>query len=407
MSRVRWWIPAILLAAVLAAAWFAVRWIRTPALAAYFTGPGQLMADARVGGQHGSFILDTGAARTIVTPALASRLQATVETVNTSGFLSCLEPVRAPVVRAGGIDFAAGERLRYPEKLVVIDLDRYSDPFRHAVHGILGWDVLKNYVMGFDAFDRQLLVGRRLDTMEVLRMLGMSRLAARLPLQTVDEHPTLTARVGDQQVRFLLDTGASWSILLRSTWKRLGRIPPTTGALFKSFPLQGEFSARKAHLGALTLGSLRLADLNVMIPENDCADEQISFDAVLGLEFLSHYITVIHGPEQVLYLGELQAPEQAEVPHAIVLSLAHNPADARRVLAGKNQLGLGGMAGLHLDEPVDLLAGAANLHRVRTGTQIGDAELSSCRADHAAAEKLQQGRDLKAGTVANPDLLVT
>ncbi|MDO8630325.1 MAG: hypothetical protein Q7R41_07515, partial [Phycisphaerales bacterium] len=119
----------------------------------FFSSPGLILASATVGDVEGWYLLDTGCAMTSVAPRVALSLESTGRSIEVSSSLSANEPIRATAFLSGGVRFAGG-RLRYPERVDVMDHDRLSVLLAHDMDGTLGWDVLRNYVIGIDSRQR-------------------------------------------------------------------------------------------------------------------------------------------------------------------------------------------------------------------------------------------------------------
>ena len=270
---------------------------------------GLVLVPARVGGVEGRYLLDTGCDTTAVTPRVASALESTGRSVEVSTSLSTNDPVHATAALSGGIQFASGS-LDYPTHVDVMDHSRLSMLLGDDVDGILGWDVLRNYVIGIDSRGQRLFASRNIGATAMLERLGAGQADTRLVLETLDESPFLMVTYESQSLRLMLDTGATVTTLFSETWHRLNVEPPIEPAPNGvSWGVTGESPVRAGRLKELSLGPLRLADVSVLVSSVEGAVAQkgvsrVSFDGVLGMNVLSKYFVVIDGPEGVLYLVE-------------------------------------------------------------------------------------------------------
>jgi len=304
-SRIRWFQVGVLsiIAAALCVA--AVTWLggsrRVPAV---FTARIGILAPASVGGTEDLFVLDTGSEQTLVTPQVSARLLGTGKTIRVA-VRPCVEPAQAAVFRSGGIRFA-GARLRFPEEVGSFELERIDQTAGRKLGGILGWDVLSNFVVGIDISTGRMIAGRGLSVRRTLANLGVRAADAKVALKLGGGRPTFAARSGDQGLRLVLDTGAGVTLLPAAVWKRLNKELPAEGPLTPARDLNGSFSVRFGMLKELSIGSLRLNNLKVAVPTPEaCVDVGETFeDGLLGRDALSRLVAVIDGPARILYLAK-------------------------------------------------------------------------------------------------------
>jgi len=285
-----------------------VSWFCGARLPAIFTTHGHFLTQAEVGGVQGWYLVDTASARTVVTPNVASKLQATGKSVGVTSSLSGNEPVQAVRVLSGAVRFASW-RLRFPEEVLVLDLHPLATRLEHELDGLLGWDVLREYVLGFDAREKQLLGGKNVAATELLERFGIQETATALPLGLLHDLPCITGGSETEELKLLLDTGCRLTVLTGAAWDRL------QGESLEGAPEQvvwtitGETSGRVARLPELRLGTIRLTDIPVMVksaePDPEGGEGLLAkVDGILGIDVLSKYLVVIEGPRRVLYLAE-------------------------------------------------------------------------------------------------------
>lgn len=301
---------AVLALAAVAAAVFLWRGGDRSRVEAVFTPTGVILVPARIGGAEDLFILDTGSQRTVVTPRIAPRLEATGRTSRVHS-RPCLEPRQADIVRTGEIRFA-GHRLLYPKEVVSLDLPELRAVVGHDLGGVLSWDVLRNYVVGIDLAGNRVVAGRRLTVEGAFRRLGARGPDTEIPLKIIDDRPAVAARAAGVKLRLLLDTGATRTIISSAAWGRLGKPVPEGPPTSSAVSVAGSFAVRRAQLDELWVGSLRLDDVTVAIPVAEhCPEAQAaSADGLLGLDLLVRHIAVIDGRAEALHL--VPRPGRAE-----------------------------------------------------------------------------------------------
>jgi clan AA aspartic protease (TIGR02281 family) len=252
-----------------------------------------------VSGAEGWFLLDTGSSGSIVCPELAERLPRSQERNRISRFGGRPEPLEVGRAKSESIRFA-GSRLKYPEEVDVLDLGFLADWAGTGVDGILGWDILREYVWGIDVPGGRLIAGRERSPSTVLLSLEVPRADATLPLEPVEGRPTVTAYVGSNALRLVLDTGAERTIVSADAFKRLGlELSPNAKPITRR-GVNGDASGYVVRLDALRLGPLIWTEPEVIVRET--ADSRTE-DGLLGMDLLSDYVMVFDGPSRTLYVA--------------------------------------------------------------------------------------------------------
>ena len=282
---------------------------RCARLPAIFTKHGHFLTQAEVGGIQGWYLVDTASARTVVTPNVATRLQATGKSVAvTSGGRSGNEPFQAVRVLSGAVRFASWG-LRYPEEVIVVDLQPLTTRLERELDGLLGWDVLREYVLGFDAREKRFLGGKTVAATELLERIGIQETATVLPLGLLHDVPFITGGSENEELKLILDTGCGLTVLTDTAWDGL-QGQSLEGAPEKVvWTIDGETSGRVAKRPELRLGPIRLTDIPVMVksagPDPAGSEGLLTkVDGILGIDVLSKYLVVLDGPRRVLYLAE-------------------------------------------------------------------------------------------------------
>ena len=257
-----------------------------------------LLAPVEISGTTGWFFLDTGSEGTIVCPALGASLPPAGEPGQISRFGAEDRPLPVARVKSGGIRFA-GNRLAYPEEVSVVDLGFLTEWAGTRVDGILGWDALQEYVWGIDVRGGMLVAGRRCPPEKILGSFGASGAEVVLPCEIIGGRPHLTARVGNDSLRLVLDTAARRTVLSAAAARRLGVQVLAGAAPIVSRGVNGSVSGSPARLEELRLGPVVWTELEVLVREAANAGEE---QGLLGMDLLEQCLMVVDGPSRTVHL---------------------------------------------------------------------------------------------------------
>ncbi len=122
-----------------------------------------------------------------------------------------------------------------------------------------------------------------------------------IPIERCDQLPVVKVRIGSVEMRFLIDTGATTMLNLKSfTTGRVKEIQIT------SWSGTAATSAREVHISELTLGTHHLRDLKLpaidLSPIGNACGGPI--DGILGVDLLNKMAVTIDLKRQVASLGE-------------------------------------------------------------------------------------------------------
>ncbi|MGB7934280.1 MAG: TIGR02281 family clan AA aspartic protease [Gammaproteobacteria bacterium] len=129
---------------------------------------------------------------------------------------------------------------------------------------------------------------------------------AGIPLVRNGNHFLVDARLGLQQARLLIDTGASLTMLTPATLQRSGTGARATGRTGLFNTANGRVSAPIYRLDALSVGDWRVSDLDVGVLE--LGDPGV--DGLLGMNFLRHFQFFIDQSEALLRLSIAADPKK-------------------------------------------------------------------------------------------------
>ncbi len=117
-------------------------------------------------------------------------------------------------------------------------------------------------------------------------------------------------RLGDESLRFLLDTGASYLTLSRTTAERLGALPPRDAPVMVLQTANGKIRTRVGLLREIKLGPYRIKDVAFVLCDA-CADDQRDVVGLLGLNILQRFLFTMDHQRGTMLLE----PQPADPPN--------------------------------------------------------------------------------------------
>ena len=126
---------------------------------------------------------------------------------------------------------------------------------------------------------------------------------------------TIKGRVGRRSYQFILDTGASGTVVSRQLAQREGLA--MAGKRTRAVGAGGRLAAHMAPLKVLRLGTVEVRDLPVAVVDlaRLGGDTGLRIDGVIGNDVLSHYRVVIDYPaRQVLLARSRRSPRRPAPP---------------------------------------------------------------------------------------------
>jgi clan AA aspartic protease (TIGR02281 family) len=163
---------------------------------------------------------------------------------------------------------------------------------------------------------------------------------AELPVSVAHNRPLIDAKINDQPVKILVDTGASYSFLWEDEAKHLG-LPLRQIAGLKMYGVDGEAQALAARVNHLQIGAFTFKDMDLTVIGTNRDPRTKGWDPsalVLGEDFFSKFTTEFdfaHGvirllkpegcqPEQLAYWGKTYSLAELERTNEGVPSIKAN-----------------------------------------------------------------------------------
>lgn len=253
-----------------------------------------LLVPVQING-HGpyEFILDTGASMCLLTPEVAQAagvfITASKKAQGAGGTLD-VSLGMLPSLELGGL------QVHELQVGATDELQKIGARIGAKVDGNIGFNLLKDFRVTIDYRTNQLRLER---PAEPARAVGMPfELSAKKPLILLPANVN-----GKGPFRFVLDTGASATVLSRRTAAAAGL--QTGPAACDATGAGGNISTASARVGSITVGAQTLQNLDVIVvdflePLSRVVGTQL--DGIIGYNFLREFRVVIDYLNESLYL---------------------------------------------------------------------------------------------------------
>jgi predicted aspartyl protease len=173
------------------------------------------------------------------------------------------------------------------------------------VHGLIGFNLFKDYVVKIDYSDHKITLIKP----EYFTYKEKEKDIV-LPLTFEQNKPFVTTSIvtdknQDVPVKLLVDTGASDALWLSTNSDNRISLPENHIETFLGRGLSGDLYGKKGRIGALWVGPLVLYEPIVAFPENDLVDQLITRNdrnGTLGAEILRRFYVTMDYPNKRLIL---------------------------------------------------------------------------------------------------------
>lgn len=237
---------------------------------------GILFVEARLNGQEGTFILDTGAPTLIVNGKYSGS--------GDQAMLTVTEACQAREVTFDRFSWA-GMELSGVEALMM-DLSHLEKTYQRDLLGVIGYQMFA---------DREILIDTRKKEIFIFHDDQPTTASFGTPLRVIPfslQHhiPVIRVQVGNSTLKLGFDSGCSINLIEKSAFEAL---PDFTYEAFSERNLQG-FSPRSQRAEVILLDHLRIADLDVGEMEFLVADfshlkeADVHIQGLLGFPFIQN-----------------------------------------------------------------------------------------------------------------------
>ena len=244
---------------------------------------GALLVPARIAGAPVTMLLDTGAERSMISPAEAAAARLSVIRGRTTIIVGTGGQVAAPTVLLHGLEFGRFEFPAAPAAVAELPAGFSANP---PVAGVIGGEVLSSFDLDFDFPNRRLTLWTVQNCNENFTPIKTSHSTVAL-LRTRSHRFLLPVELDGHRVQALFDTGANASRITRDAALAAG-VPPE--ALAHDLPVRGAgagalaFRGVNHHFDSVTIGGAIFHDIPVSVVDLPIAEATM----LLGIDYMQH-----------------------------------------------------------------------------------------------------------------------
>lgn len=259
------------------------------------SGGGLFEIEAAIRSQPFNFIIDTGAATTMLDQAIVDQLNLPLDiglghqAVGANGGRVAIGRTRIAELAIGGT------MIRNVDMAVVM-----APRFGRSADGLLGSDFLSHFDLEFDAAGGKLRFFRQSRCGEGGAVYWSDRYSE-MPIYVRSNHIILPVTLDGHEFLALLDSGATWTSLSWTAAERLGisHVTPGLTAGGKGVSIDGNAAARMVY----QFGELRIAGELVRQPRLGIGELVLrDADMILGADFLkAHRVYLATGDERLYF----------------------------------------------------------------------------------------------------------
>tara|TARA_Y100000815_G_scaffold204033_1_gene187817 strand:- start:33415 stop:34863 length:1449 start_codon:yes stop_codon:yes gene_type:complete len=258
-----------------------------------------------INGKELSFILDTGASHTLLfsltdidSLEIKDVSKVKIRGMGSEGLIDALKSKNNTV--------AIGDTKALAQTLYVVydETVSLSPKMGVPIHGVIGYDFLKDFVVETN-YNRQKLIVYNPSMYRKKR----SRRYAQFKLDFENDRPFINAVIthpeNEKEVRLLLDSGSSDALWLFDEKNGIVADPQNYFNDFLGTGISGAIHGKKSKLESLSIGNFSFENVKVSYPDSSALKE-LSFqedrDGSLGGAILRRFKVVINYPEETLTL---------------------------------------------------------------------------------------------------------
>lgn len=252
------------------------------------------------------FVFDTGASTTVLDSTAAQYLQLKAEGRQTN--IGAGGAGSFPVVYNQSIELAKDEVVNLMQ-CTIVNLQALRERTGEDFAGIIGYDLLKNYITSVD-FDKKELV---FDTKSPGNLSGYSRIAFTFGNNiTIPQLPAgITLQNGTKlEGNVFFDSGAALTLLVNSPFKAANLPSSTLGKTVSSkvYDLTKENILQEIAIESIQIGEFRFSPLPISLSSDQKGVSAYNgYMGILGSRIISRFNLVLDYREKVIYLKPNQS----------------------------------------------------------------------------------------------------
>ena len=255
-----------------------------------------VVVPVEVNGKELTFILDTGARNSMLF-SLSEIDSIEVKNVSPIKIRGLGTGGTVDAIKSSGNKLKLGDAVDYNHTLYIIfdDLINFSPRMGIPIHGILGYDFFKDFIVKTNYGSEELIIFN-----PSLYKEKKCKKCVTLPIFLKDNKPYLkTPIIHDKDttsVTLLIDSGASDALWLFNEAWSIKENPKNYFVDFLGLGISGGIYGKRSKLDGILFGNYSFQNVNVSFPEKEALQEIILFDereGSIGGELLKRFTTTI------------------------------------------------------------------------------------------------------------------
>ena len=262
---------------------------------------GLILVTAEVNGSPGSFILDTGAPRLIINSKYIEKKEdhfLRAEAQGVGGAITSLDFHPVESFDWQGIRIEA-------QGVILMDLERIEARMERPIHGLIGYDLLKDYdvLLDYDRREVTLIVPEAFEAFRQEHLAGTTAETLSFELQV--HLPMVEARIGGETLRMAIDSGAETNLVDEWLYHRLQSEITETDETELAGADNQEKVVTLTNIRSMRIGNREYRDLTTVFSGIGHLEKQLQtrIDGIIGSEILSEQPTLIrYGAQEIWFI---------------------------------------------------------------------------------------------------------
>ncbi|MEM1321245.1 MAG: aspartyl protease family protein [Bacteroidota bacterium] len=265
---------------------------------------GLIFVQAKLEGNIGHFILDTGAPTLVVNRTLRKQFRPDKQILGITG----QSEIGMRLIH----DFRLGQLKTKPIEAIDVDMSHLEKLIRHPIEGLIGYQAINNYELLLDYEQQQieLLKPNGQPEQQDLEIIG------RLPFELMGHFPVIKVQIGKRTYHFGIDTGAETNLIARKHKRRLRHWTDKDGTRkYLQGVDKGRVSAYFTQLNNLHIAGKNYDSLPFTFTDISHlnSSRKVKLDGILGYPFLKSQLFSINFKDQEIRIWAPRAkPSQQE-----------------------------------------------------------------------------------------------
>lgn len=240
-----------------------------------------MLINAYINGVKQNFLLDTGAAQTILNQKyLDTKAQESISTMK--GINNSIDDMDITTIES----FVLGSIKLKSQKFLTLDLTHLEKDNKLPIHGILGYDVLKHYDLIIDYPKRQLQLIKP-EFFDNIISKSQKNASDKVSFKMQKHLPVFSTTISNKPYLFTLDSGASANLIHTKTFDSNNIMLSSLETTEIKGASKNKSKSKKGSLSKMLIGKTLLLNSPTVIHDiKHLEQKEMQFDGILGHPFL-------------------------------------------------------------------------------------------------------------------------